>query len=150
MPGWMSTRAHRQLALLATCGFMCACPAAQAGVAGPRARARDGAQAQSSLARGYDFLDQMMDRYASGSQLRLVQSFAGGAQRRHFTDSVTYDDALIIDALITRGNPENLTRAELLGDALLYVQEQDPAHDGRIRAAYAPTALAMPADVPGD
>lgn len=97
---------------------------------------------------GYEFLYRMMDRYASGSQLRLVQSFAGGTlERRHFTDSVTYDDALIIDALLARGAPEDLARAKLLGEALLYVQANDPAHDGRIRAAYAPSPLTAPSAV---
>lgn len=97
---------------------------------------------------GYEFLYRMMDRYASGSQLRLVQSFTGGKlEKRHFTDSITYDDALIIDALLARGTPEDLTRAELIGEALLYVQANDPAHDGRLRAAYAPVPLTGPAAV---
>jgi hypothetical protein len=90
----------------------------------------------------------MMDRYATGPQLRLVQSFAGGKlEKRHFTDSVTYDDALIIDALLARGTPEDLSRAELIGEALLYVQANDPAHDGRLRGAYAPAALTSPAAI---
>ena len=89
-----------------------------------------------------------MDRYARGSQLRLVQSYSGGTlEREGVDDSFTYDDALIIDALLARGEPEDLARAEVLGRSLLYVQEHDPAGDGRIRAAYAPTPLSSPADV---
>jgi hypothetical protein len=97
---------------------------------------------------GYEFLYRMMDRYASGSQLRLVQSYSGGKlEKKHFTDSVTYDDALIIDALLARGTPEDIARAQLIGEALLYVQANDPAHDGRVRGAYAPAALTSPAAV---
>jgi hypothetical protein len=104
--------------------------------------------AQASLQAGYSFLAQMMDRYASGSQLRLVQSYSGGVlERRHFTASVTYDDALIIDALLARGTAEDLSRAQILGEALLYVQANDPAHDGRVRAAYEPTPLTSAAVV---
>jgi hypothetical protein len=120
----------------------------------PSARARTGVHArapttaQTSLELGYEFLYQMMDRYAGGAQLRLVQSYKGGVlEKRHFTDSVTYDDALIVDALLARGGAEGLSRAQLLGDALLYVQANDPAHDGRIRAAYAPRALSGPGAV---
>ncbi len=108
----------------------------------------DAASGGASLEAAYRFLYAMMDRYASGSTLRLVQSFAGGPlERLHYTDSVTYDDALIIDALLARGEPDDIARAEVLGNSLLYVQAEDPRHDGRIRAAYAPTPLETPADV---
>jgi hypothetical protein len=104
--------------------------------------------AATSAELGYEFLYRMMDRYASGSRPRLVQSFAGGKlEKRHFTDSLTYDDALIIDALVVRGTAEDVARAKLIGEALLYVQANDPSHDGRIRAAYAPAPLTSPAAV---
>ena len=102
----------------------------------------------TSITGAYEFLAEMMDRYASGPELRLVQSYSGGTlEREGVDDSFTYDDALIIDALLVRGEVEDLARAQLLGESLLYVQEHDPAGDGRIRAAYAPTPLASPADV---
>jgi hypothetical protein len=102
----------------------------------------------TSIADAYEFLDRMMDLYASGSTPRLVQSFAGGVlEAQHYTDSVTYDDALMINAYLAAGTPEGLSRAQTIGDALLYVQANDPAHDGRIRAAYAPTPLLDPGDV---
>ena len=114
---------------------------------GPASNAR-ATTALTSEAKAYLFLDRMMDKYASGSQLRLVQSYEGGyLGREHFTDSFTYDDALIIDALLARGRPNDVTRAEVLGNSLLYVQRHDPAGDGRIRAAYAPTPLSSPAQV---
>jgi len=102
----------------------------------------------ASVADAYVFLDQMMDLYAAGSIPRLVQSFSGGVLgEQHYTDSSTYDDALIVDAYLAEGTPEALIRAETIGKALLYVQANDPAHDGRLRAAYAPTPLASPAAV---
>jgi hypothetical protein len=103
------------------------------------------ASGSTSESNGYSFLDQMMDKYATGTTLRLVQSFTGGhLEKVGYTDSVTYDDALIIDALLARGTPDDVSRAETIGNALLYVQANDPAHDGRIRAAYKPDRLTSP------
>lgn len=100
------------------------------------------AQPDSSVQNAYQFLDQQMDLYATGSTLRLVQSFTGGTLgAQGFTDSETYDDALVIDAFLAEGTPDGLARAEVLGDALLLVQAHDPSRDGRVREAYAPTAL---------
>ncbi len=99
----------------------------------------------SSEANAYLFLDQMMDMYATGSALRLVQSFTGGVlEKKKYTDSVTYDDALIIDALLARGTADDVARAQVIGNSLLYVQANDPAHDGRVRAAYAPNPISSP------
>jgi hypothetical protein len=95
--------------------------------------------AAQSGADAYTFLDQMMDRYATGSTLRLVQSYSGQG-----TDAYTYDNALIIDALLARGTPDDRARAEVIGDALLYVQANDPARDGRIRADYDSNRLTDP------
>lgn len=114
-----------------------------AGVPGSAAADPAGSQAKA-----YAFLDQMMDQHASGAVLRLPQSYTGGyLQRVGFTDSVTYDDALVIDALLARGGSDDLARAKVLGDSLLYVQANDPKKDGRIRAAYAPKPLTGPAAV---
>jgi hypothetical protein len=96
----------------------------------------------TSVAAAYDFLDLMMDRYATGTTPRLVQSFTGGVLgEENFTDSETYDDALVIDAYLAEGSPDGLARAEVVGNALLYVQAHDPKHDGRIREAYGPKPL---------
>jgi hypothetical protein len=105
-------------------------------------------QLDQSVAGAYSFLDQMMDRYASGSTPRLAASFTGGVLgRQHFTSSETYDDALVIDAYLAAGTPAGRSRAEVIGNGLLYVQANDPLHDGRVRAAYAPTPLRSPGDV---
>lgn len=99
--------------------------------------------AGTSVDAAYQFLDLMMDKYATGSTVRLVQSFTGGLLgQQDFTDSETYDDALIIDAYLTEGTTDGLARAEVVGKALLYVQAHDPKHDGRMRQAYAPEPLA--------
>jgi hypothetical protein len=101
-----------------------------------------------SVAGAYAFLNLMMDRYAAGSTPRLVQSFTGGVLgQQGFTSSVTYDDALVTDAYLAEGTRAGRARAEVIGDGLLYVQAHDPAHDGRIRAAYAPSPLLSPGDV---
>jgi hypothetical protein len=106
------------------------------------------APAQSSLTLAYEFLDMMMDQHATGSTLRLPQSFTGGTlQKQGYTDSVTYDDALVIAAFLARGTADDIARAKVLGDSLLYAQAHDPKQDGRIRAAYAPTPLTSPGKV---
>jgi hypothetical protein len=60
---------------------------------------------------------------------------------------VTYDDALVVDAYLAAGTPAGRSRAEVIGNGLLYVQAHDPRHDGRVRAAYAPIPLRGPGDV---
>jgi hypothetical protein len=121
------------------------------GTAGAGARPAAGVSAgqlRSSVAAGYLFLGQMMDRYATGTVPRLVQSFTGGALgRQRFTASVTYDDALVIDAYLASGRRADRSRAAVVANGLLYAQANDPQHDGRLRAAYAPTPLRSPADV---
>lgn len=102
--------------------------------------------ASPSAVRAYGFLRLMMDKYAKGSTTRLVQSFDGGPLKK-FTDAVTYDDALFVDAMIAGGTGEEVARAKIVGDAFLYVQAHDKAGDGRLRAAYAPKPLRSSADV---
>src|SRR5208282_3415926 len=114
-------------------------------VASGQAAPVSASQLDRSVARAYSFLNLMMDRYAAGSTPRLVQSFTGGVLgQQGFTSSVTYDDALVIDAYLAEGTRAARARAEVIGDGLLYVQAHDPAHDGRIRAAYAPQPLFGP------
>ncbi len=101
--------------------------------------------ATPSIQNAYSFLNHSMDLYATGSTPRLVQSFTGGTLgQQGFTDSETYDDALMIDAYLAEGTPDGLARATTLGNSLLVVQSHDPAHDGRVRAAYSPVPLVTP------
>lgn len=111
-------------------------------VAGPALTASSAASTPS-VQNAYSYLNQVMDRHAAGSTPRLVQSFtAGTLGRQGFTDSESYDDALMIDAYLAEGTPDGLARANVIASSLLIVQAHDPAHDGRIRAAYAPAPLA--------
>jgi hypothetical protein len=99
-----------------------------------------------SVSKAYDFLRLTMDKYTKGSTPRLVQSFDGGPLK-NFTDAVTYDDALFIDAMLSRGTLDDIARSKVIGNAFLYVQAHDKAGDGRLRAAYAPKPLRSPHDV---
>jgi hypothetical protein len=94
------------------------------------------------------FLNQMMDRHTSGTTPRLVQSYLGGLLGLDGnTSSDIYDDALVIDAYLAEGTQDGVARAEVIGNALLYLQAHDPAHDGRIMDQYLPAALEHPGDI---
>jgi len=92
---------------------------------------------QSSINNAYAFLDQMMDAYAQGSTVRLCQSYsdqiAGGT---FFSTAFIYDNALLALAYLSRGRASDIARAMVIGNALLYAQQNDPAGDGRFRQAY--------------
>ena len=85
----------------------------------------------------YVFLEQMMDAYAHGSTVRLCQSYcdqiAGGT---FLSTAFTYDNALLALAFLARGHSDDIERAIIIGNALLYAQQTDPAGDGRFRQAY--------------
>ena len=101
-----------------------------------------------TVARAYQFLNQMMDRHTSGTTPRLVQSYLGGLLGLDGDiSSATYDDALVIDAYLAEGTQNGVARAEVIGQGLLYLQAHDPAHDGRIMNQYEPTALRHPSDI---
>ena len=88
------------------------------------------------LANAYDFLDTMMDLYASGGALRVVQSFVPNKVLRLGDAAYTYDNALVLLAYLLRGQPGDLNRAQLLGQSLAYAQTHDPIGDGRVRDGY--------------
>ena len=105
-------------------------------------------QLAGSVARAYLFLNQMMDRHTGGTTPRLVQSYRGGLLGLDGnTSSAIYDDALVIDAYLAEGTRNGLSRAEVIGNGLLYLQAHDPSHDGRIMDQYEPTALEHPGDI---
>src|SRR5438034_3615775 len=89
---------------------------------------------RTSLQNAYLFLDTMMDAYAQGSTTRLSQSYSDdiGLESTAFV----YDNAVEIMARLLRGLGQDLARAEVLGNGLLYAQQIDPAADGRVRQAY--------------
>src|SRR3569833_1378068 len=88
----------------------------------------------AGLEKAYTFLQSMMEAYAEGPTLRLIQSYSDQMQLE--STSFVYDNAVVINALLERGDGANLQRARLLGDALLYAQQNDSSGDGRVRQAY--------------
>lgn len=94
-----------------------------------------GSNRGTSLNNAYAFLNLMMDRYASGSTLRLAQSYSD--QNGLNSTAFTYDNALQIIAYLSRRTRDDLARARILGDSLLYAQSHDPQYsDGRLRDSY--------------
>ena len=95
-----------------------------------------------SVARAYQFLDQMMDLRTSGPAPRLVQSYTGGLLgQQGDTSASIYDNALLIDAYLAEGTAGGVARAKTIGRALVYLQ----AHDPRPRRAAAQRVRAGPA-----
>ncbi len=98
-----------------------------------------------SAALAYDFLDDRVDEYCSADGMCLPRSYQGGfftTPDWDFTSSFLYDDALIVMAYAARGLPDDIRRAQSIGDALLFVQQNDPDFDdGRTRASYQPASL---------
>ena len=92
---------------------------------------------KSSIDNAYKFLDQMMDAYVQGSTTRLCQSYsdqiAGGT---FYSTAFIYDNALLALAYLARRKGDDLSRAKIIGDGILYAQSTDPAGDGRFRQAY--------------
>jgi hypothetical protein len=94
------------------------------------------ARSHALNARPFVFLERMMDLYYGGSTLRLVQSFVPTPALNLGDLTFTYDNAVMICALLARGDVRDLARARVLGDSLVYAQAHDPFGDGRIRSAY--------------
>jgi hypothetical protein len=130
--------------------FAVACSGGPPGSAAfsPGTAAVRGSVPSGSVAKAYEFLRLMMDEYATGSTRRLVRSYANG-KLETLHDSFSYDDALLIDAMLARA-PADIARAKVVGNAFLYVQRYDPAGDGRVRAAYGPKPLKNPRDIKVD
>jgi hypothetical protein len=88
----------------------------------------------ASANKGYQFQDMMMDAYASGSTVRLTQSYSDQALG---ATAFTYDNAVAIDAYLIRGTHDDVARAEVLGNGLVYAQATNfPFNDGRFAQAY--------------
>ena len=104
---------------------------------GPGPDFDSGGSIETSINNGYKFLDQMMDAYVQGSTTRLCQSYsdqiAGGT---FYSTAFIYDNAVLALAYLARGRGDDMSRARIIGDAILYAQKTDPAGDGRFRQAY--------------
>lgn len=74
---------------------------------------------------------------AAGDTPRLLDSYTTTADFDDGDTAWTYDNALVLLALLARGADEDLTTARILADALVYAQIHDPDFtDGRLRDAY--------------
>jgi len=67
----------------------------------------------------------------------MCQSYADQIAGGTFASTAfEYDNAVLLLAYLSRGNRDDMQRAIILGNALLYAQNTDPAGDGRFRQAY--------------
>jgi hypothetical protein len=88
-----------------------------------------------SIASAGQFLNFMMDAYATGSTTRLIQSYSDSDGL--LSTAFTYDNAVAIDAYLLSGDSDSLARAEVLGNGLIYAQSTNfPVNDGRFAQAY--------------
>jgi hypothetical protein len=99
------------------------------------AKPEDAKSYLESMEKAIDFQNTMMDAYASGETIRLIQSYSdqGGLESTGFT----YDNAVSIHAYLVRGNKDDIARAEVLGNGLIYAQANNfPFNDGRFAQGY--------------
>jgi hypothetical protein len=89
---------------------------------------------QNSINSAFAFQNMMMDAYATGATVRLTQSYSDQALG---ATAFTYDNAVAIHAYLVRGQANDVMRAQVLGDGLLYAQATNfPFNDGRFAQAY--------------
>lgn len=96
------------------------------------------------------YLDDIKYHLDRRRHLRLLQSYelTSACDDRSLTNAAfTYDNALVLLALLARGNPEDLDRSRILADAFVYAQRSDryfhgDHFDGRLRSAYRSGELA--------
>ncbi len=88
----------------------------------------------SSIDRAFSFQNFMMDAYATGSTVRLAQSYSDEALG---ATAFTYDNAVTIHAYLASEDADLLARAVVLGEGLLYAQAHNfPFNDGRFAQGY--------------
>jgi hypothetical protein len=89
---------------------------------------------ESSIDSAFTFQNMMMDAYATGDTVRLTQSYSDQALG---ATAFTYDNAVSIHAYLVRGQQDDLARAEILGNGLIYAQLHNfPFNDGRFAQGY--------------
>ncbi len=88
--------------------------------------------------KAYQHLYERMDKYNTGSTLRLIEGQSEPYPPSQEYTAWVYDNALAIIALVARGRPEDISRARLLCESLIWAQDNDPEGftDGRLRDAY--------------
>ncbi|HID61128.1 MAG TPA: hypothetical protein EYP49_00050, partial [Anaerolineae bacterium] len=96
----------------------------------------------SPSANAYSHLYAVMDKYATGEALRLLESYEDTDAFNDGDTAWVYDNALVMLALMARGAEEDWARAKVLADSLVYAQNHDPDFtDGRLRDAYHASAF---------
>jgi hypothetical protein len=94
--------------------------------------AQDAESYASSIQNAFTFQNMMMDAYATGNTVRLIQSYSD--QSGLLSTGFTYDNAVSIHAYLIHGD---LARAEILGNGLIEAQATNfPVNDGRFAQAY--------------
>lgn len=89
----------------------------------------------ASIQSAFTFQNTMMDAYATGNTVRLIQSYAD--QSGLLSTAFTYDNAVSIHAYLLRGQKDDFARALVLGNGLIYAQATNfPFNDGRFAQAY--------------
>jgi len=126
---------RRFLGLSAAC-LTGACSLGAEAFAGEEERPSLRGAALTSLGKAYYFLGSMMDLYSKGTALRLSQSYVPTQALDLGDEGFTYDNAVMLIAFLQRGQAGDLTRANVLGNSLVYGQNHDPAGDGRVRNSY--------------
>ena len=90
---------------------------------------------QQAIHAAIQFQNEMMDAYATGSTVRLIQSYAD--QSGLESTAFTYDNAVSVHAYLLDGSADALARAQVLGNGLVYAQANNfPFNDGRFGQAY--------------
>ena len=103
---------------------------------------KDAKSLAASVERALAFQNLMMDAYASGSTVRLAQSYSDEALG---ATAFTYDNAVSIQAYLASDAGDSLDRAKILGDGLLFAQAHNfPIADGRFGQAYFVNVPATP------
>ena len=98
--------------------------------------------AAANVDNAYADLYTVMDKYASGNTLRLLDSYAATATGDDDDTAWVYDNALVMLALMARGTATDWERAKVVADSLIYSQNNDPDFaDGRVRDAYPASSL---------
>ena len=100
----------------------------------PEGLLKDVEELPESLDKAFEFQNFMMDAYATGATVRLAQSYSDEALG---ATAFTYDNAVAIHAYLGNDDPDNVGRAKVLGNGLLYAQANNfPVADGRFAQAY--------------
>jgi hypothetical protein len=107
----------------------------EAHASGSNSASHDAQDYQSSIENAFTFQKTMMDAYATGDTVRLIQSYSD--QSGLLSTAMSYDNAVSIHAYLLRGQKDDLARAEVLGNGLIYAQANNfPIADGRFAQGY--------------